>query len=124
MLVQSEALFQWLVATIGAIISFLVSMAIHNNRMKYRDLDTRLTKVEDRMNTAIPESIQSLRTQIALVEGSIREMNTKVELISDTFNHRVDKLEQDMPNIVEAALYRAITSGKFNIALNDTASSH
>lgn len=114
MIIESTSLFQWLVAAVGGVISVLAGMAIYNNRIRFRELDDRLTKVEDRLNNAIPESIQSLHTQIATIEGSIKEINTKVELISDSVIQRMNKLEDNLPGIVEAAIYRTMVTRRCN----------
>lgn len=110
MVIASDSLFQWLVAAVGGIISVLAGMAIWNNRNRYRDLNDRLSKVEERMNVTIPNTIQEMNTKITQIEGSIREINTKVELISDSVIQRMNKLENDLPGIVEAAMYRTLTS--------------
>lgn len=108
MVIETESLFQWLVAAVGGIISVLAGMAIYNNRTRYRELEDRLSKVEDRMNTTIPKTIQELHTKITEIEGSLREINTKVNLISDSVIQRMNKLENDLPGIVEAAMYRTL----------------
>lgn len=110
MVIASDSLFQWLVAAVGGIISVLAGMAIWNNRNRYRDLNDRLSKVEERMNVTIPNIIQEMNTKITKIEGNIREINTKVELISDSVIQRMNKLENDLPGIVEAAMYRTLAS--------------
>lgn len=119
MIVQSEALFQWLVTSIGAVISFLVGIAIYNNRLRYRELAVRLEKVEDRLNTAIPNAITDILTQMTKIEGSLQEMNTKLTLVTESVTKRVDGLEQNIPSLMESALYRAITNGQLTTPHRD-----
>ena len=108
MVINTDSLFQWLVAAVGGVISVLVTLAIRANYTRYQSLNERLTKVEDRMNTAIPESIQTIHTKIAEIEGSIKEVNTRVALISDAVIQRVDRLETDMPHLMKTIMTAAL----------------
>lgn len=110
MVIASDYLFQWLVAAVGGIISVLAGMAIWNNRNRFRELDERLKKVEDRATVTLPESIQEVTNKITAIEGSIKEVNTKVDLISSSVIQRVDKLEKDLPGLIEAAIYRTMVN--------------
>lgn len=113
MIIESASVFTWLVAAVGGVISVLAGMAIWNNRNRFRELDERLKKVEDRSNITIPESIQAINTKITKLEGSLKEINTKVELTSDSVIQRMDKLERDLPGLIEAAVYRTLAAQHF-----------
>lgn len=110
MIIESASVFKWLVAAVGGVISVLAGMAIWNNRNRFRELDERLKKIEDRSNIIIPESIQAINTKITKLEGSLKEVNTKVELTSDSVIQRMDKLERDLPGLIEAAVYRTLAA--------------
>ena len=113
MIIESESVFRWLVAAVGGIISVLAGMAIWNNRNRFRELDERLKKVEDRTTVTLPETIQAVSNKITAIEGSIREVNTKVDLISDSVIQRMDKLENNIPSLLEATMYRIMATRKY-----------
>lgn len=108
MTIESTTIFEWFTVIIGGIISFLAGVAIWNNRARYNSLDDRLKKVEDRMNVGIPASMTELKTQITSIDGRIKAVDEKVDLISASVIQRMDKLERDMPGVIEAAMYRTI----------------
>lgn len=124
--IGSDVIFEGFLAAVGGLLTILIGIIAWNNRMRYRDLDERLTKVEKRlsdrisevdkrmdervaklekrMNESVPASITELKTQITAIEGSIAEMNTKVNLISESVISRVDKMENNMPKLMESVM--------------------
>ena len=108
MVIESESLFGWLVAAVGGIISVLAGIAIWNNRARFKGLDERLKDVEDRLNKNVPNDVQRLDTKITVVEGGLEKVNTKLDLISDSVIQRMDKLERDLPGLIEAGIYRTM----------------
>jgi predicted nuclease with TOPRIM domain len=121
MIVQNETLFQWLVAAIGGVLTFLGSLAVRNNRERFvsvdsraKDLADRVDKLEDRINNKLPEILQELRNEIKTLDGKIVNVNTKVDLISTNVIDRMDKLEKNLPSLIEGALYKFAANGKFS----------
>lgn len=124
--IGSDVIFEGFLAAVGGLLTILIGIIAWNNRMRYKDLDERLTKVEKRlsdritevdkrmdervaklekrMNESVPASITELKTQITAIEGSIAEMNTKVNLISESVISRVDKMENNMPKLMESVM--------------------
>ena len=121
MIVQNETLFQWLVAAIGGVLTFLGSLAVRNNRERFlsvdkqaKDLAERVEKLESRINDKLPEAMQELRAEIKGLDGRISTVETKVELISGSVISRMDKLEQAIPGQIEAALFRLVATGQLS----------
>ena len=118
MIVQNETLFQWLVAAIGATLTFLGSLAVRNNKERFlsvdsraKELSERVDKLEDRINNKLPEILQELRDEIKTLDGKIVNVNTKVDLISSSVIERMDRMEENMPTLIEVAMYKLIANG-------------
>lgn len=131
MIVQNETLFQWLVMAVGGVLTFLGSLAVRNNRERFlsvdsraKDLADRVDKLEDRINNKLPESFQELRTEIKTIDGKLVTVNTKVDLISSNVIDRMDKLEKNLPSLIEGALYKFAASGKFVAISSDSKAEH
>lgn len=107
MTIESNSLFQWLVAALGGIISVLTGMAIWNNRTRFKTLSDRVTKVEDRINTEIPIAISELKTELASLKGSISGVDNKVDIISTNVTQRMDRYEANLPIIIKTAVCEA-----------------
>lgn len=121
MLIQNETLFQWLVAAIGGVLTFLGSLAVRNNRDRFlsvdkqaKDLTERVEKLESRINDKLPEAMQDLKAEIKGLDGRISTVETKVEFFSGSFISRMDKLEQAIPGQIEAALFRLVATGQLS----------
>ena len=121
MIVQSDTMFQWLVAAVGGVLTFLGSLAVRNNRERFlsvdkqaKDLAERVDKLESRINDKLPEAMQGLQNEIKALDGRISTVDTKVDLISSSVIARMDKLERDLPALIEGALYRLVATGKLS----------
>ena len=108
MIIESSSLFGWLVAAVGGVISVLAGMAIWNNRARFKGLDERLKTVENRLNNNVSNDVKRLDTKITVVEGGLEKVNTKLDLISESVIQRMDKLERDLPGLIEAGIYRTM----------------
>lgn len=123
MTIQSETIFQWGVTAVIGVLTWLGSLAVRNNRERFdqvnkraTDLEVRVEKIEDRLNNKLPEALQELQGQINKLEGEISRVNTKVDLISSNVIERVDKLEENLPSLIEGVLYKMMATGKFAMA--------
>lgn len=123
MVIQSETLFQLIISAIIGVLTWLGSLAVRNNRERFEDvnkhtkeLSTRVDKLEDRLNNKLPETLQKLQTQINKVEGDIDNVKTKVDLISSNVIERVDRLENNLPSLIESTFYKLLASGALTIS--------
>lgn len=107
MTIESSSILQWFIAALGGIISVLTGMAIWNNRIRFKTLSDRVTKVEDRINTEFPKAIAELTTEMAEVRGSIGGVDSKVDIISTNVTQRMDRYEANLPILIKMAVSEA-----------------
>lgn len=130
MIIQSETIFQWVVTLVIGALTWLGGVAVRNNRERFtsvdektKDVEHRVSKLEDRINNKLPEELQKLNDQVRTLEGTINTVNTKVEIISNTVIARVDRLEENLPSLIESTLYKIMANGKIAL-LKDNSNSN
>lgn len=119
MIIPNETVFQWIVTLVIGALTWLGGVAVRNNRERFttvdektKEVEQRVSKLEDRINNRLPEAMEKIHAQINTLDGKIGNVNTKVDLISSNVITRMDKLEKDLPSLIEGALYKFIASGK------------
>lgn len=120
MAIDLTTVVQWLATAVAAFISWLMwhySKGLDTRFLEQSkaaaDLGTRIDKLEDRVNTDIPKSVESLRKEIYALDSKVGDLGSKVASVETrvtdnyvAFIRRVDRLEDSLPQVMEGVFYK------------------
>ena len=128
--IDGSAVIQWIVTAVAGVFSWLMyhysrSLDSRFNRAfeEITKVGTRMDRLEDRLNTAVPQSIDGLRKELKDLDNRVDAVNTKLVAVEsqvkcnyEAFIQRVDRLENNFPTLIESALCQILLKypGRFN----------
>ena len=120
MTIDLTTVVQWIGTAVAAFVSWLMwhySKSLDNRFLEQdkstSELGARMDKLEDRVNTEIPKSVESLRKEIYALDSKVGDLGAKVASIETrvtdnyiAFIRRVDRLEDSLPQVMEGVFYK------------------
>ena len=120
--IDISSITQWIVTAVAGIFSWLMfhysrsfdHRFSHQNDLA-KSLSERIDKLDDKVSTSVPKDLETLRKDVRSLDDKVNKLSTELAVVKsqvhsnyDAFINRLDRLENNLPEVITNAFYKII----------------